>query len=199
MNVTDAQNIDLQDGDVLIIVDMQNDFLPGGALAVNRGDEIVATINAYIDLFITSGLPIIATRDWHPANHCSFRQQGGPWPAHCIANSQGAQFASGLRLPQDTTIISKATMPDKDAYSGFAGTSLEAILRSHGARRLFVCGLAGDYCVLNTVKDALENRYQVYVLGDAVRAVNIRPEDGRKAEREMIAKGAIVLTLGDFV
>jgi len=198
MNVPNSQTIDPQDGDALIIVDVQNDFLPGGALAVNNGDEVVPALNVYIDLFLTKGLPIIATRDWHPVNHCSFREQGGPWPPHCIANGHGAQFAAGLRLPPDITIISKAALPDKDAYSGFQGTELEAVLRSHGVRRVFVGGLATDYCVLNTVKNALENSYQVYVLGDAIRAVNIHPDDGRKAEQEMIAKGAIMITAKDL-
>ena len=98
MNAARTQGIELQDGDALIIVDVQNDFLPGGMLAVPRGDEVVSVINNYIDLFLTKGLPIIATRDWHPVNHCSFQAQGGPWPPHCIANSPGAEFAAGLRL-----------------------------------------------------------------------------------------------------
>ena len=194
MNAARTQGIELQDGDALIIVDVQNDFLPGGMLAVPRGDEVVSVINNYIDLFLTKGLPIIATRDWHPVNHCSFQAQGGPWPPHCIANSPGAEFAAGLRLPAEFMIISKAAAPDKDAYSGFEGTELEAVLRSHGVRRVFVCGLATDYCVLNTVKDALENRYQVYVLNDAIRAVNVQPDDGHRAEQEMITKGAIMIT-----
>jgi nicotinamidase-related amidase len=195
MNIARTSAIEVQDGDALILVDVQNDFLPGGALAVPHGDEVVPALNLYIDLFLTKGLPIIATRDWHPVNHCSFRAQGGPWPPHCIANSPGAGFAAGLRLPAEFITISKAAAPDEDAYSGFGGTELEAILRSHGARRVFVGGLATDYCVLNTVKDALENRYQVYVLSDAIRAVNVQPDDGRKAEQEMIAKGAIMITL----
>jgi len=198
MNAPNSKMIDLQDGDALIIVDVQNDFLPGGALAVQNGDEVVPTLNAYIDLYLTKGLPIIATRDWHPVNHCSFQAQGGSWPPHCIANTHGAQFAAGLRLPPDVTVISKAAAPDKDAYSGFQGTELEAVLRSYGIRRVFVGGLATDYCVLNTVKNALENRYQTYVLSDAIRAVNIHPGDGRKAEQEMIAKGATMITAQDL-
>lgn len=187
--------IELQDGDALLIVDVQNDFLPGGALAVAHGDDVVPALNRYIDLFLTKGLPIIATRDWHPVNHCSFRDQGGPWPPHCIANTPGAAFASGLKLPAEFITISKAASPEKDAYSGFEGTELEALLRSYGVRRVFVGGLATDYCVLNTVRDALENRYQVYVLTDAIRAVNVHPDDGNKAEREMTAGGAVMITL----
>ncbi len=195
MNIATKETIELQDGDALVVVDLQNDFLPGGALGVPHGDEVVALMNRYIDLFLSKGLPIIATRDWHPANHCSFTDQGGPWPPHCIANSPGAAFAPDLRLPPACTIISKAASPDKDAYSGFGGTELDAVLRSHGVRRMFVGGLATDYCVLNTVRDALQNRYHVYVLSDAIRAVNIQPDDGSRAEQEMIAKGAEMLTL----
>lgn len=198
MKAPSSQSIDLQDGDALIIVDVQNDFLPGGTLAVKNGDEVVPTLNEYIDLFLTKGLPIIATRDWHPVNHCSFQAQGGTWPPHCIANTHGAQFAAGLRLPPDVTVISKAAAPDRDAYSGFQGTELEAVLRSYGIRRVFVGGLATDYCVLNTVKNALENRYRTYVLSDAIRAVDTHPDDGSKAEREMIAKGAVMITAQDL-
>ena len=196
MNTAHTPAIELQDGDALIIVDVQNDFLPGGALAVAHGDEVVPVLNHYIDLFLTKGMPIIATRDWHPVNHCSFHAQGGPWPPHCIANTPGAAFAAGLKLPAEAIIIiSKAVALEKDAYSGFEGTELEAALRSHGVRRLFVGGLATDYCVLNTVNDALENRYQVYVLSDAIRAVNLNPDDGTKAQRAMTDKGAIMITL----
>lgn len=195
MNVASTPPLELQDGDALIIVNVQNDFLPEGALGVPHGDEVIAVLNHYIDLFLTKGLPIIAARDWHPVNHCSFTAQGGPWPPHCIANSSGAEFAPGLRLPAEFVIISMATAADKDACSGFGDTELEAVLRSHGVRRVFIGGLATDYCVLNTVKDALDNHYQVYVLNDAIRAVNVRPEDGRAAEQTMIAKGAIMITL----
>lgn len=195
MNVPRSQAVDIKDGDALIIVDVQNDYLPGGKLGISHGDQVVPILNGYIDLFLTKGLPIIATRDWHPVNHRSFQAQGGPWPPHCIADSHGAQFAADLRLPLDTAIISKVTVSDKETDSGFEGAELEAVLRSHGVRRVFVGGLAADYCVLNTVKDALENSYQVFLLGDAIRAVNVHPDDGRKAEQEMIAKGAVMITL----
>lgn len=194
MNASQAHPIALKDGDALIIVDVQNDFLPGGALAVEDGDQVVTPLNACIDLFMTKGLPVIATRDWHPVNHCSFQERGGPWPPHCIANTYGAQFAADLRLPPDATIVSKGTGPDKDAYSGFEDTELEAVLRSHGIRRVFVGGLATDYCVLNTVRDALENHYQVYIFRNAVRAVNVNPGDGDKALEEMRAKGAVPIS-----
>jgi nicotinamidase/pyrazinamidase len=181
-------------GDALIVVDTQLDFLPGGRLAVPNGDEVVPVLNDYIAVFEKHGLPVYATRDWHPAQHCSFRECGGPWPPHCVADSRGAQFAPDLRLPAGVTVISKATATDADAYSGFDGTDLDHRLRAAGIRRLFVGGLATDYCVLNTVKDALANRYTVYLLRDAVRAVNVKPQDGAEAEAEMRRLGAIPIT-----
>jgi nicotinamidase/pyrazinamidase len=181
----------LQRHDALILVDIQNDFLPGGALGVAGGDRIVPVINRYIESFRTRGLPVFATRDWHPPNHCSFRTQGGPWPPHCIADSPGSRFAAGLHLPENAIIISKATQPDQDAYSGFEHTTLHQQLLKLDIKRLFVGGLATDYCVLNTVKDALELGYRVHLLTDAVRAVNVKPDDGRLAIENMLKKGAI--------
>lgn len=185
------QAVHLQPGDALIVVDVQNDFLPGGGLAVPHGDEVVAALNRYLATFQARSLPVYATRDWHPAGHCSFQPQGGPWPPHCIANTPGARFAAGLQLPPSATVISKATRADKDAYSGFEGTDLDARLRAAGVRRLFIGGLATDYCVLNTVKDALSCDYQVFLLEDAIRAVNVQANDGVKAERAMVAQGAM--------
>lgn len=185
----------LQKHDALILVDIQNDFLPGGALAVTEGDQIVPVINRYIAAFKLKGLPVFATRDWHPPDHCSFRTRGGPWPPHCVAGSPGARFASGLLLPENTVIVSKATRPDQDAYSGFENTSLHQQLLDLHAKRLFVGGLATDYCVLNTVKDALELGYQVCLLTDAIRAVNVKPDDGSLAIKDMLRKGAIPMRL----
>ncbi len=187
--------IALQQGDALIVVDVQNDFLPGGSLAVPDGDAVVPVLNRYLAVFSARELPVYVTRDWHPANHCSFKARGGPWPPHCVAESDGARFAKDLRLPEDATIISKATTPDKDAYSGFEGTDLGARLRALGARRVFVGGLATDYCVLNTVRDARKHGYDVLLLTDAIRAVNVKPDDGRKAEEEMRRLDAKPITL----
>lgn len=184
------KKVTLAPGDALIVVDVQNDFLPGGSLAVPHGDEVVPALNRHIALFRARGLPIFATRDWHPADHCSFREQGGPWPPHCVAGTPGAAFSSRLDLPADARIVSKATTADKDAYSGFEGTELDEQLRSLGVRRVFVGGLATDYCVLNTVKDARRHNYQTYFLDDAARAVNLHPEDGRLALEEMARLGA---------
>jgi nicotinamidase/pyrazinamidase len=185
----------LKKGDALLVVDVQKDFLPGGSLEVPEGDQVVSVFNGYIEFFEDKGLPVYATRDWHPAGHCSFKEQGGPWPKHCIAGSEGAQFAEGLKLPASTVIISKDTEPDSDSYSGFEGTDLDQRLRAEGIHRLFIGGLATDVCVLNTVRSALKLGYQVFVLTDASRAVNVQPEDGPKAVAEMANLGARPVTL----
>jgi nicotinamidase/pyrazinamidase len=195
MNPVKRDLLRLKKGDALIIVDLQNDFLPGGSLAVPHGDEVIPVLNQYRGAFQAKGLPIFATRDWHPPNHCSFKAQGGPWPPHCIAETAGAQFAPDLILPGSTVIISKATEPDKEAYSGFSGKDLDERLRSAHIQRLFIGGLAIDYCVLNTVKDAIERSYKVFLLQDAVRAVNANPDDGKEAEEEMARLGAVSITL----
>ncbi len=179
-----------RDGDALIIVDVQKDFLPGGALAVKEGDRIVPLLNRYIEKFQRLGLPIVATRDWHPPDHCSFKSRGGPWPAHCIAGTSGAEFAEGLRLPPNTLIVSKATRADQEAYSGFERTGLAEKLKRLGVTRLFIGGLATEYCVLNTVRDAIEKGFRVVVLSDAMRAVNANPGDEAKALEQMRQWGA---------
>ncbi len=178
------------EGDALVVVDVQNDFLPGGALAVPHGDQVIPALNGYVEAFTAAGLPTFATRDWHPPQHCSFRERGGPWPPHCIAGSVGAELAPSLRLPNSTVIISKGTELDRDAYSGFQGTDLDQRLRARGVSRLLVGGLATDYCVLQTVKDALSLGYRVVLLTDAIRPVNVQPGDGERAEQAMLAAGA---------
>ncbi|HLF95510.1 MAG TPA: isochorismatase family protein [Methylococcaceae bacterium] len=185
-------------GDALLVVDVQNDFLPGGSLAVPEGDAVVPALNRYIALFARSNRPVYASRDWHPPHHCSFREQGGPWPPHCLAGSRGAAFASDLALPPSVTVISKADTPERDAYSAFSGTDLDARLKVAEVRRLFVGGLATDYCVLNTVTDALALGYAVMLLQDAVRAVDAVPGDGEKALAEMRRRGACPVTLEEL-
>jgi len=186
-------------GDALIIVDLQKDFLPGGSLAVPDGDAVIAPINGYAALFSKNARPVFATRDWHPRDHCSFKSRGGPWPPHCVADSRGAEFPAGLAIPETATVISKATDPDRDAYSGFQETGLTRQLRAKGVKRVFVAGLATDYCVLATVKDALAEGFEAVVLADAVRAVNVTPGDGERAIGEMRALGATVAQLKDVV
>ncbi len=178
-------------GDALVVVDVQNDFLPGGALAVPKGNAVVPALNRYLARWREKGLPVFATRDWHPAEHCSFLARGGPWPAHCEAGTRGAEFASGLDLPDDAVVISKGDSPDRDAYSGFEGTDLHQRLQRAGIRRVFVGGLATDYCVLATVKDAVRLGYTVFVLADAIQTVDVHPGDGLRAEAEMAKAGAV--------
>ena len=179
----------LDSEDALILVDVQNDFLPGGGLAVPMGDQVIPILNRYIALFHIHGLRIFASRDWHPRDHSSFLEQGGQWPPHCIATTPGAAFPRSLELPSGTQIISKATNRGKDAYSGFDDTELDTLLKSSGICRVFIGGVATEYCVLNTVKDALRYDYATFVLEDAIRAIN--PEDGRHALEEMVHLGAI--------
>lgn len=176
--------------DALLIVDVQNDFLPGGALGVAGGDQVIQPINRHIAAFAEAGALVVATRDWHPPDHCSFRAQGGPWPPHCVADTLGAEFAAGLELPDACPIISKGVQPKADAYSGFDGTGLADLLRGRGARRVFVGGLATDYCVRATVLDAIQAGFIAFLLEDSVRAVNVRPGDGAAAIQAMRAAGA---------
>ena len=190
MNTANQNNLQPHTGDALLIVDVQNDFLPGGSLAVQRGDEVVPVLNLYLDIFTARNLPVYATRDWHPERHCSFKAQAGPWPPHCVAGTRGAEFAAALQLPPSAVIVSKATTVEQDAYSGFQGTDLDDRLRAASIRRLFIGGLATDYCVLNTVRDALRLGYEVLLLADAIRAVDVQPGDGQRAEQEMLGLGA---------
>lgn len=185
-------NVHIGPGDVLLVVDVQNDFLPGGALGVRDGDAVIAPLNAYIERCRSLGVPVYASRDWHPPDHCSFDARGGPWPVHCVAGTRGAEFAPGLALPADTPVISKATESGRDAYSAFDGTELDARLRRDGVRRILVGGLATDYCVRWTVEDALAKGYEAVVLLDAVRAVDVQPGDGARAMRAVRRRGAAI-------
>jgi len=185
--------------DALILIDVQNDFLPGGALAVPAGDQIIPTLNSYIHLFNKKQLPIFATRDWHPDNHCSFKESGGIWPKHCVAKTSGAQISIDLEIPENTIIISKATTRDKEAYSGLEETDLDVKLSEFGVKRVWTGGLATDYCVLETIKDLLDRKYEVILLMDAIQAVNINQGDDARAEQEMIRTGAHPITIKDIL
>jgi nicotinamidase-related amidase len=187
------------DGDALVIVDVQNDFIPGGALAVPEGDQVVVPLNKAIKIFQTRNLPVFLTRDWHPRKHSSFQEFGGPWPPHCVQNSSGAEFVSDLQGNQRSTIITKGVTFEPDEYSGFQGvdemgTSLDMCLKNLRVERIFVGGLATDYCVLNTVLDGLLLKYDVFIFTDGVRAVNVKPDDGEMALKEMTQKGAQLTT-----
>lgn len=189
--------VHLQRGDLLLVIDVQVDFV-SGALAVPDAQAIIPAINRYIGEFERRGLPVVATRDWHPPGHVSFRDRGGPWPAHCVQGLPGAAFAPGLRLGSRVQVVSKAAGADRDAYSGFDHTPLDVLLRRHAIRRLFVCGLATDYCVRSTVLDALRLGYAVLLLADAIRAVNVKPDDGLEAMHAMRQAGAVAIALHDI-
>jgi nicotinamidase/pyrazinamidase len=184
--------------DALLVVDIQRDFLPGGALGVRGGDEVIPVLNRYIAIARRHGMPIIATRDWHPADHCSFHARGGPWPEHCVQDTPGAAFAPQLDLPEDAIIVSKATQADQEAYSTFSGTGLAQRLREAGVQRVLIGGLATDYCVRYSTRDALAEGFEVIVLDDAVRAVEVQPGDGARAKEEMKASGAVSARLEDI-
>lgn len=187
-----TKKIKIKKTDALIIVDFQNDFCPGGALPVPKGNEIEVPIARIISLFNWK----VITQDWHPENHCSFKKNGGSWPVHCVAGSWGAKTHYLLELmnPLDFIWIKKGINPDKETYSGFEGIDhrdkfLADVLRQRNVKRIFVCGLATDYCVKATVLDGLKEKFEVYVLVDAIRAVNVKPDDGKNALDEMKKAG----------
>lgn len=185
----------LQGADALLIADIQNDFLPGGALGITGAHGIIPTLQTYMQRFRARSLPIFLTRDWHPPKHCSFREQGGPWPVHCVAGSPGSLPPPGFEAPLSAVMIYKAIDAGEEAYSAFQNTPLHRHLQAIGVRRLFIGGMATDYCVLNSVKDARSLGYDVCLLMDAIKAVNLQPQDGRRAEEEMICLGAVPVYL----
>jgi len=178
----------------LLVVDVQNDFCPGGALGVPDGDRIVPRINRTIQLFVRRGLPVLATRDWHPRETKHFKPFGGAWPPHCVQGTKGARFHPKLALPKHAVILSKGMDPDQDSYSGFQalspqGRDLESVIRDLGIDEVFLCGLATDYCVRATALDATRRGIRVRVLGDAIRGVDVKPGDSEAAVQEMRAAG----------
>ncbi|MDC7225449.1 MAG: bifunctional nicotinamidase/pyrazinamidase [Spirochaetales bacterium] len=183
----------------LIVVDIQNDFCPGGSLAVNDGDAVVPYVNRLIKSFSDSGSRVIYTRDWHPANHSSFADFGGIWPAHCVAGTDGAAFHPDLIEAPGSIIISKADKTESDAYSGFEGTELDKELKMLGIDNLVVAGLATDYCVKNTVLDALSKGYETVVAEDCIRAVDVQTGDGERAILEMTKAGAVFRTSNSLI
>ncbi|HAV39910.1 MAG TPA: nicotinamidase [Aquificaceae bacterium] len=184
--------------DALIVVDMQRDFMPGGALPVPEGDKIIPRLNQYTKLFNSLGLPVFFTRDWHPPDHISFKEQGGVWPPHCVQNTEGAMFHKDLFIPQDNRfIISKGTSKDFDAYSGFQGTILDSLLKERGIRRVFVGGVATDYCVKNTVLGAINLGYEAFLLLDGIKGVDVNPGDSERAIEEMLRAGTVGISIED--
>ena len=176
----------------LIVVDVQNDFCPGGALAVERGDEVVGPLNRLIAEFLRRGEPVYKSRDWHPARTKHFSAYGGTWPVHCVQGTRGAEFHEGLLDDPRVRVVSKG-LGDEDNYSAFDGTALAEELRRAGVREVWVGGLATDYCVKQTVLDALREGFRVRALREAMRAVNLQPGDDQRALEEMRAAGAEVV------
>lgn len=182
----------------LLIIDVQNDFCPGGSLPVHEGDRIVPALNRYIELFRRWKLPIFASRDWHPAITSHFRDFGGIWPAHCVQVSEGARFHRDLVLPDETIVISKGLDPNRDDYSAFQATTesgmpFPAKIEAMAINKLYVGGLATDYCVKASVLDGLRSGLEMILLEDAIRGVNLTPADSAKAIDEMVRAGAVLM------
>jgi nicotinamidase/pyrazinamidase len=179
----------LRPGDALIVVDVQIDFCPGGALPIERGDEVVPVLNAWIAAAVEARVPIIASRDWHPRDHLSFKASGGDWPVHCVQDSPGARFHPTLKLPDSAIVVTKGVRFDRDQYSAFDETGLATELRKQGVRRVWVGGLAQDVCVRATVLDARRGGLDAIVISDATRPVT--RAGGDHANEEMKQAGAL--------
>ncbi len=187
----------------LLIADPQIDFCPGGALGIKDGDKIIPAVNAYVRSFAQRQLPIFITRDWHPQKTKHFKVYGGVWPRHCVHDTKGAAFHPGLRLPKEAIILSKGMDPEEDSYSAFHAydnnhKELHHLLQIFGVTELYIGGLATDYCVKYSVLDALKYGYEVYVLLDATKGVDLKPQDSVGAVRQMLAAGAGMMTLADI-
>lgn len=181
----------MERGDALLLVDVQIDFCPGGALPLNEGDQVVPVLNRWIDVAVKRGIPVFASRDFHPLGHMSFADYGGLWPVHCLQESEGAAFHPDLKLPVDTVLVTKGTRFDQDQNSAFDATGLATQLQRDGIRRLWIGGLALDVCVLATVLDACKLGFESHVILDGTRPVT--PEGGEKAITQMRQAGAVVL------
>jgi nicotinamidase/pyrazinamidase len=177
----------------LIVVDVQNDFCPGGALAVPQGDEVVGPLNRVIEEFLKWGEAVFKSRDWHPRDTKHFAEFGGTWPVHCVQNTPGAEFHPDLLDDIHIRVVSKG-LGHEDNYSAFDGTDLDLQLRQLSVVEVWVGGLATDYCVKNTVLDAVKQGYKVKALKDAMRAVDVKPGDGARAVEEMQNAGAELVT-----
>ncbi len=179
-------DIKFNSNDALLVVDIQYDFLPGGTLGVPLGDQVIPPIKELITAATKGHATIIASRDWHPANHISFHEQGGPWPPHCVQNTRGAEFHESLQYPKNTIVVSKATNPDIDVYSAFhaeteTGAPLPKILEEHNIKRIIICGLCLDYCVKASSLDLIKAGYEILVVLNATKAIDA--EDGLETIR----------------
>jgi len=188
--MTEFSNL-FKSGDALLIIDVQKDFCPGGALPVEGGDQIVPVINRWIAEAMANDVPVYASRDWHPLGHLSFKERGGPWPPHCIQDSDGARFHQDLALPSSTIIVTKGVRFDQDQNSAFEQTGLAVQLRKASIRRLWVAGLAEDVCVLATVLDACREGFEAILIQNATQPIT--SEGGKKARRQMQDAGARIV------
>ena len=177
-------------GDALVVLDVQQDFLPGGALGATGGEQVIRPLNHCMHVFAKRGLPVFATRYWHPPDHRSFATHGGSWPPHCVAESVGASFPPELGFPHQAIVVSKATVADDERHSPFECTDLEAQLRKAGVQRLFIGGLGTVHCVLKTSLDARAAGFDVTVLRDAIAPVETRPGEGERALGRLLEAGA---------
>ncbi len=182
--------VEFQTGDALLVIDVQVDFCPGGALPIPEGDAVVPVINRWVEQAARAGIPIFMSRDWHPKQHVSFKQQGGLWPTHCLQDSRGAEFHPDLKVPDDVVVITKGVRMDQDQNSAFDETGLAAYLKKNAVRRLIVGGLALDVCVRATVLDALEAGFDVLIIPDGSRPVT--PEQSTQVLKDFQAAGAQV-------
>jgi nicotinamidase/pyrazinamidase len=189
--------------DALIIVDVQYDFLPGGSLPVPLGEQVIPVLNKYLEVADAARIPIFASRDWHPPHTIHFGADGGTWPVHCVQGSNGAEFHKDLVLPSSTRIVTKGDNRNDDGYSAFDGRladgqDLAAALSASHVDRVFVGGLATDYCVMRTVEDARRAGFEAVYLRDACRAVEVERGDGVRAEQRMLTAGARACTFEQF-
>lgn len=176
--------------DALLIIDFQNDFTPGGALAVEGGDEIAEPIRRLAPNYEV----VVATRDWHPPDHASFESEGGPWPPHCVQGTPGAELHPSINDIEIDFVVDVGRERDDEGYSGFEKSNLAELLRERGVERVAVCGLATDYCVRASAIDACHEGFDVVVVEDAIRPVEVEPGDGQRAIDLMIRAGANVAT-----
>jgi nicotinamidase/pyrazinamidase len=182
---------DLATSDAVLIVDVQNDFCPGGALAVPQGDEVVPILNEWADHALRAGARVYASRDWHPSDHPSFEAEGGPWPVHCVQDTTGAAFHPDLRLPDGTVVVSKGTRFDQDQYSAFDQTGFAEELRRKGVKRLVVGGLAEDVCVRASALDAVQAGFETVLIQAATRAIT---DEGREQTERELADAGVAFT-----
>lgn len=186
----------LTQASALVLVDVQRDFLAGGARAVPRGEDIVTRANALLEGFSSAGLTVVATRDWHPADHASFESEGGDWPRHCVQDTDGAEFAVDLVLPATAWVISTGTSAEATEHSAFEGTDLAARLRESGIEALYVCGLGTEHGIRDTVLDALDEEFEVVLVADACRSFSSQAARSARAVEDMMRSGARIASSG---